>query len=91
MIYILCIADLRYKTSVMQRLRGEEWIGIGWSWSDGLLEVGSNPCQELPGVSAAQEPLNSGAAAILAPFQRHLTNAKIVFAKKSGFIFNVPR
>ena len=29
MIYILCIADLRYKTSVMQCLRGEKWIGIG--------------------------------------------------------------
>jgi hypothetical protein len=52
------------KTSVMQCLRGEKWIGIGWSWSGRLLEVGSDPCQELPGVSAAKETLNSGAAAI---------------------------
>jgi hypothetical protein len=40
------------KTSVMQCLRGEKWIGIGWSWSGRLLEVGSDPCQELPGVTA---------------------------------------
>jgi hypothetical protein len=52
----------------MQCLRGEKWIGLRWSWSGGLREVGSDPCQELPGVSAAQERLNlidSGAAAIL--------------------------
>ncbi len=40
------------KTNVTQCLQGEKWMGIGWSWSGGLLEVGSDPCQELPGVSA---------------------------------------